>query len=195
MGLPARKIEPQRPKLRAVEPRRSPRVACSRSATANVAYCRARYRAFLTLALLVSVLSVGRVALSAAATDVSMRSSELRSEIKAARYEGDMLEVQRSALGAPGRIRNLAGRRLDMAEARSVCYIRLDGEKSDAPVKSSAKSGKASSAKALQARVGSKSASKTGQGGVKGFVSDVMDAAAGEAQVLLVGDVGIAASR
>jgi len=107
-----------------------------------------------------------------------MDANKLRSDIKSERYEGDMLEVRQSALGSPSRIRAIAGQAMNMAPARKVTYLDLQ-EREGAP--------EAAGADVQPSR-------QPGEG-VAGFVESVMDLTAGEAQVLLVGDVGLTASR
>jgi len=137
-----------------------------------------------------TVFGVGRVALTAAAAQTSLDSAKLRKEIKSARYEGDMLEVQQSALAAPSRVRRLAGDKLSLSEPASVCYLGIEGKTVCKP-KKVAKKPAAKKAVAPKA----KPAPKPEQSGVSALVSKVMDIAAGEAPVLMVGDVGLASAR
>jgi len=141
----------------------------------------------------VTVIGVGRVALTAAAAQTSMDSSKLRKEIKAARYEGDMLEVQQSALAAPSRVRKLAGADLALGEPKSVCYLGLDGAAVCEP-KAKPKAKKPAPTAAKRSAGPAKRAQAAPKG-VDALVQTVIDVAAGEAQLLLVGDVGIASSR
>jgi tripartite-type tricarboxylate transporter receptor subunit TctC len=119
---------------------------------------------------------MGRVWLSVQATAASLEATRLRESIKYERYKGDMLEVRQSALGSPDRIRTIAGAAMNMAPAGKVTYLDLsDGERACATPAAS--------------RV---SAAGEDLGDV---VSQVLNLTAGEAQVLLVGDVGLAATR
>ena len=177
MGLPALRIEHEagrvRPHLRLVRTR--PTAAARRSAAHAVAY-----EAFVTFCVLVAVLALaalGRVWLSAEAAQATLESSTLREEIKAARFEGDMLEVQESQLASAGRIRLVASKSLGMAPAEKTAYIDL---RPDPATRRQTKT-----AAAPMAAVPEDS----------GVVDSVVDVAAGEARVLLVGDVGLASSR
>lgn len=178
MGLPAVKHEARasrspRPRLRLVPPAsRGPvrRKSCSTAA----AQAQQTYRMFASVLIVVALLGVGRVWLSVQAAEASIDSSRLRADIKSQRYEGDMLEVRQSALGSPSRIRAIAGAAFDMAPASKVTYLDLSAP--DA------------AAKPRPARTSSLS-------GLEGVVAAAMDLAAGEAQVLLVGDVGLASTR
>lgn len=178
MGLPARKVEQResrtrRPHLRVVGPKtRAPRSAAKRRVSSNDAAVRQVYRAFLIAAALAALLGAARVWLSVEAAEASIDAVRLRSEIKAARYAGDMLEIRQSALGSPSRIRAIAGAAMGMAPSEQVTYLDLSDE---APVKPVAQ---------RRARTGFESA-----------LAKAMDLAAGEAQVLLVGDAGLASSK
>jgi cell division protein FtsL len=174
MGLPALRHESHtattRPHLRLVRPK----AKASTSKRRRVSHAAA-YQAFVFFAVAVAavaLLGVGRVWLSVQATQASIDSSKLRQEIKSERYRGDLLEVQQSALATPSRILAIATGNLGMAPASSVTYLRLNSE---APVVSPAADG----------------SGKRGES----IVERAMHAAAGEAQVLLVGDVGLTSSR
>jgi cell division protein FtsL len=117
---------------------------------------------------------MGRVWLSVQATEASTRSSELRMEIKNARYQGDMLEVRQSALGSPSRIRAIASQTMGMIAARKVAMIDIAPE---------------------TARAGVVPAPKAERSGADRVIQSLMDLTAGEAQVLLVGDVGLASAK
>jgi cell division protein FtsL len=132
---------------------------------------------FATLMTVVAVLGVSRVWLSVEATRASMDADLLRDSIRAERYEGDMLEVRESALGSPSRIRAIAGKAMDMAPAASVSYLTITDEQ--AATKPAASPPRTAEAGA----------------GLKRVLSNVLDLTAGEAQVLLVGDVGLASTR
>lgn len=177
MGLPAVKHEPRstrshKPRLRLVPPasrRPGRRSACTEAVEAQQAY-----RMFASVLVVVALLGVGRVWLSVQAAEASIDSSRLRADIKNERYEGDMLEVRQSALGSPSRIRTIAGAAFDMAPASNVTYLDLskpDSAKSARNVKSTPRSG------------------------LEDAVAAAMDLAAGEAQVLLVGDVALASTK
>ena len=122
----------------------------------------------------IATLGVGRVWLSVQATQASIDSTKLRQEIKNERYRGDLLEVQQSALATPSRILTIASGTLGMAPAPPAIYLRLTAEQT-----------------AQAAPLAGGSTAKRGVG----IVERAMDIAAGEAQVLLVGDVGLASSR
>lgn len=178
MGLPALKIEHEaghvRPHLRLVRTR--PTTPPRRSAAHAAAY-----EAFVTFCVLVAVLALaalGRVWLSAEAAQATIDSSNLRVDIKAARFEGDMLEVQESRLASAGRIRLVASKGLGMALAEKTAYIDLRPD----PAKRHP----------IRPTVAPRAA---GTAAAPGVVDSVVDVAAGEARVLLVGDVGLASPR
>ena len=188
MGLPALKREASaervRPHLSTV-----PAAVKTRSRRTSV---RARsdfsprhrelFRVFAVAALLLAVLGVARIAVTAQAAATSIESAQLRKAIKAERLQGDLLEIQESALATPRRIQEIAGTTMRMSEAGRVCYIQLDGAEVCAPA-----AGDTASAPGA-----SPGASPEKRAGV---VSSVLRAALGEAQLLLLGDVALASSR
>ena len=176
MGLPALRHDAHtavaRPHLRVVGSDRKTSTAKRRRVSHAAAY-----QAFVFFAVAVAavaLLGVGRVWLSVQATQASIDSTKLRQEIKSERYRGDLLEVQQSALASPSRILAIATGTLGMAPATSVTYLRLG------------------STKTAQAAL-APPASPQARG--VGLMERAMDIAAGEAQVLLVGDVGLASAR
>ena len=173
MGLPALRHESLtaaiRPHLRVVTPK-AKKAAAKRRRVSHAA----AYQAFVFFAVAVgaiAALGVGRVWLSVQATQASIDSTKLRQEIKSERYRGDLLEVQQSALATPSRILAIASGNLGMAPATSVTYLRLTSAPVPAP------------------------AAETAAQHGETIVERAMHAAAGEAQVLLVGDVGLTSSR
>ncbi len=178
MGLPARKLDApaskaRTPHLRVVKsaPKKARTRGSSKAASAQAA--RRAFRFFTVFAITFALLGVGRVWLSVEAAEASMAANELRNRIESERYEGDMLEVRQSALGSPSRIRAIAGQAMGMAPAGDVTYLEL---------------GQASVAEADEGV-------RPVRSGFEKVLSDVMDLAAGEAEVLLVGDVGLASTR
>jgi cell division protein FtsL len=178
VGSPARKVqakrEPRGPHLRLVPP--ATRTGKTRAARQQELTARRNFRMFATLVTVVASLGMVRVYMSVQATEACLAADQLRTEIRNERYEGDLLEVRQSALGSPERIRAIAGKAMGMAPARSVSYLEL---KSTRRVKSDEPSARAGAGKVGLAKV----------------LSNVMDLTAGEAEVLLVGDVGLSSSR
>jgi cell division protein FtsL len=130
---------------------------------------------FATLVAVVSALGVARIWVSVRAIEASFEANQLRADIRSERYEGDMLEVRQSALGSPSRIREIAGRAMDMAPANQVTYLQL--------------------------REPAKSESRVSRAGVadipvlRKLVAAFKELTAGEAEMLLVGDVGLTSTR
>lgn len=142
------------------------------------------FRLFAVSIIVVALAGLGRVWLSAEAAAVSRESIELRESIRSERYEGDMLEVRESALGSPSRIRTIASKTMGMKPAGKVTYLDI----SEAPAPSQAASDRTgTAAQGSQTEQASKPASRT--------LARLIDVTAGEAQVLLVGDVALASSR
>lgn len=187
MGLPALKHEPamtrshtSRPILRSVPAPGTPRKkrpACSPEVTAA-----RRFRSFALVLAVIALLGIGRVWLSVQAAESSLRSGELRQAIKAARYEGDMLEIRLSALASPSRIEAVAGSSMGMTEAREIAYIDISSPDAGGTVAAADAEGK-------------RSARDRATTPMSRVVADALDLAATEAQILLVGDVGLASTR
>jgi len=131
----------------------------------------------------VSVLGVSvalggvRVAVIAQATRISMDESRLQAAIQAQRFEAGQLEVDHSALSSPSRIASIASGKMKMKAATSVRYITLPAV---APGK------KSGTTVALAGKGGS---------GFLGAFGALVQMSAGQAQSLLVGDLGLAGSR
>jgi len=178
VGLPAvrheQKTERKRPHLRVVPPASTQKPGRSRQ-TANAA----AYQVFMFFAVfiaVVAVLGLGRVWLSVQAAQASIDSGKLQTAIKAARYEGDMLEIQQSALATPSRIQAVAVGTMGMAPATSVSYLQMSDVMRDVtPAKAAAPTSTVPARSAM--------------------LEQVMSVAAGEARMLLVGDVGLSSSR
>jgi hypothetical protein len=132
---------------------------------------RRAFRSFAVLVSVVAVLGFGRVWLTVQAAEASRDSSVLRRRITMERYRGDMLEVRLSALGSPSRIRAIADATMQMSPASKITQIDITEQPA-----------------ARTARVSSKRPAG-------GLVHEAMDIAAGEAHVLLVGDVGLSTVR
>ena len=175
MGLPARRHDTEhrskKTHLRVVRTSARTRKV---SAQQQVLAARRNFRLFATLMSVVAVLGLSRVWLSVEATQASLEAARLRSELRSERYRGDMLEVRQSALGSPSRIRAIAGKAMDMAPAQSITYMDLAPKKKNHRATEVATSSTSSLRRTL---------------------ASVMDLTAGEAQVLLVGDVGLASTQ
>ena len=142
---------------------------------------RAAFGVVSLLLCALAIFGLGRVALAAQATEASFEASQIREDIKAERLDGQLLEVDKSALTTPSRIEAIAGSTMKMADADDVCYLALP----QGPVT-------AAEPVASQDPESSEVATSEEDGGV---VQALMDMAAEEAHVLLVGDVGLASPR
>lgn len=183
MGLPARRIEAEpfrRTRLYVVPdpPARAARRA-STSARTRVRAEEARARSIFTLFLtaLVAIVLIGgvRVAFIARAAEASLSESRVRAEIRAERAERDKLEVERSSLSSPSRIAGIAETSMEMGKPKSVRYVTMDTTASHNTSTSNKVTASASP--------------------VEQVFGAVMALSAGEAQSLLVGDLGLAGSR
>ncbi len=181
MGLPALQFDThapaaRRPHLRVVKPATKAARRKGRAAHTNASVLQS-FVFFAVIVVLVAVLGLGRVWLSVQAAQASIDSGQLRRDIKLEQYQGDMLEVQQSALATPSRIQAIAGGTMGMAPAVSVSYLDLRDESA------SGSAGTPALAKSAP------------ESGLSGAFAQAMEVAAGEARVLLVGDVGLASSR
>ncbi len=122
--------------------------------------------------LVLACMGMVRIGLAVQAEEAAIDAVSLREDIRSEELMGKSLEADASALKALSRIEAIAGSALNMAKAEKVTYLDIpSGGKSDVP--SAVRS------------------SRSAASGMTGVVSRVMDLAAGEAQVLLVGDVGL----
>lgn len=180
MGLPAlrheaqHEAEPLRPTLRVVrhaeQPRKAPR-SSTRPSARSASSAKRAYMSFVVLVGVVALLGIGRVWLSAAAAQTSIKAESLQGQIAAAQNEGNMLEVRKSALATPSRVKALAAQSLGMAPPSSSSSLDL----ASVPIGTGSSSTVASG----------------GSGVVTGMLAKAMSVTAGEAQQLLVGDVGL----
>jgi cell division protein FtsL len=189
MGQTARRTQAPQTTVRAARlrlvdtpPARAPRsssgsVARTR-ACAEEARARSLFTAFVIVFGFVIVLGGARVTLTARAAEYSLSESRLLAQIKQERVAVDQLEVDRSALSTPSRIAEIAAATMSMGEPRSVKYITTSDLASPG-------SGQASAGSAQSAEPGA----------FERVVGAVVDLSAGEAQSLLVGDLGLAGSR
>lgn len=200
MGLPAVDMRhrgaPVRPRLRVVSSP-APR---KRGAARGVSSARQeqRCREVFTLACVIMIgltlFGLGRVMVSARATETAIESGRLESDIKAERLKGDLLEVDKSALAAPSRIEGIAGQTLKMAQAPAVDYMTLPSDAGEATTSTTTAADTASPS-AAGTKVSSADVSSGSASGLAGMLASVMRMAAGEAEVLLVGDAGLASAR
>lgn len=180
MGAAARKIAhtntaaPVRPALRLVHGGRR------RSAARSAAAASSAFRVITTCLLVLACAGVVRVSLAASAAEAAIDAWELQAQVKAERLVTRSLEADRSALAAPSRIEAVACQTLNMTRPAAVAYLELPSEPSDA----------AGDATVLASN---EQAQPVNEG--PGVLDTLMDLAAGEAQVMLVGDVGLGSIR
>lgn len=191
MGLPARRLSETRSTrgshLRVVKTQaRAPKRRRQTADSAALAY----FRIFAVVVVLVATAGLGRVWVSARAAQLSRESTILRESIRTERYEGDMLEVRESALGSPSRIRTIASQTMGMKPAGAVTYLDIStgADKKNASPKTSTKPKTGATKRAKRVAAADMS-------GSTGTLQKLMDLTAGEAQVLLVGDMALASSR
>jgi cell division protein FtsL len=140
---------------------------------------------FLGVFAFAVVLGAARVTLIVRAAEATVTQSRVQADIKSQRAEADALEVDRSSLSTPSRIAGIASSTMGMGEPSSVRYISLSGS----PAADGGAGGGTSVAGAAAA------ASAGSVDGLGRLIGAVVDLSAGEAQSLLVGDLGLAGSR
>jgi len=189
MGQPARRIQtpqaaPRAARLRLVDtpPARAPRpradAATRTRARVEEARARSLFTGFLIVFLCAVALGGARVTLTSRAAEFAVGESRLAADIKQQRVAVDQLEVDRSALSTPSRIAGIAATSMSMGEPKSVKYISSsDVDTTDAGA------------------LTSQAADVTGASALQKVVDAVVELSAGEAQSLLVGDLGLAGSR
>lgn len=192
MGLPAmdmrRKEAPVRPRLRVVS-HRAPAARRASNPARTEQHCREVFNIACIIMLGLTLFGLGRVMLSARAAETAMESGRIASDIKAQRLEGDLLEVDKSSLATPSRIEGIAGQTLKMASAPEVDYMTLPASAEES--KTQPPAGEASVGEVSSAGV----VSQGQAGGLAGMLASVMEMATGEAELLLVGDAGLASAR
>lgn len=156
----------------------------SRNARARRTQTRRSARGFRVCAacmVLVFALALVRVSLAVGAEQDAIDASRLQTRITSEQQATKSLEASKSSLGAPSRIASIASSALNMKAPAKVSYM---------TIQTSAKSASDTSVK-----VADMSGATAGLAGIAKVVSSAMDVAAGEAQVLLVGDVGLASAK
>jgi hypothetical protein len=145
---------------------------------------------FALVCAVTALFGLTRVSLAAKIAEASVDAGRLRQEIKTERLVTDQLEIERSVLASPARLQSIATVSMRMSEPAEVCYLSLPGSGGSGDVlhagaTASDDAGRARAAEALP----------DGEATLDWMLAAVMDMAAGEAEVLLVGDVGLASSR
>ena len=187
MGLPARKqsVHVEGPVLRLL--RGGGRAANSgssrtrRSPAAEVARYRRLFQTTTAVLILVMGLGMARVQVTVQATEAAMAANTLKEDIESERIRAETLEADRTALATPSRIESIAGVSMGMGVAEEVDYLELPASDASDPQTDSSTAAEDDSL-AVSERVAA-------------VFADVMRMTAGEAQVLLVGDAGLASSR
>lgn len=196
-----RAYEEDRPARLRVVPRRPARAAKNRKTAKAARTVRrvadARVRALFTssVALLVALTGVGlvRVAVVARAAEMTITADRLSREIKAQRIETDELELDRSSLQAPSRIDGIASETMEMGAPASVRYISLPGEAAEQVAQLDARPIEASPMTDVAGSAETSSASAPDA--LSAALAAIVKMSAGEAQALLLGDIGLAGSR
>ncbi len=180
-------VRQERPPLRLVPARRGRTRAC---ASAHAA----RLFRVVTICLLIIIASGAfRVAIAAQAAEAAIDAWELKAELKNERQLSRALAAETSRLAAPSRIEAIASEALDMTRPTAVCYLELPSpavaEPADPPVR-------AAEAEAGPAETGLAAVAANDQVRESGGLLAVLaELAAGEAQAVLVGNMGLGSVR
>ncbi len=142
------------------------------------------FRASIALMIMAALFSMGRVALAARAVEASFEATRLREDIRAERRAGDRLEADQSALTTPSRIEEIAGAGMRMVTPTDVRYVSVGVDVAPSEAE-----------EAVASLEPAESAEPARPGSLARAVAAAMYMAAGEAQVLLVGDVGLTSSQ
>lgn len=121
-----------------------------------------------------------RVTLAAQAAEASIDAWELKQELRAEQQVTRALEADRSSLAAPSRIEDLACETLNMDRPAQVCYLDLPG---------------IAATPADPATSDEQAPPTRGTTFGDGLVATLAHLAAGEAQALLVGNMGLGSVR
>lgn len=124
---------------------------------------------------------VVRIALVAQATEANLNAWTLRSQLDAEEQTARNLEADVSALADPARIEQLASETLNMSRPDQVSYITIPGT--------------AVASAQTDDVTGSAGDMATGEADDSGLVATLLDLAACEAQVMLVGDMGLGSGQ
>lgn len=176
MGAAARKIaretQPTRMALRVVHGGKKRSAAHSRAAASSL------FRVMAVGVAILSIAGLARVTFAAQAAEASIDAWELRAQVKAERLAERALEADRSALAAPSRIEAVASQTLNMSRPTQVAYLQLPDSGADE----------------VPAGATGVTPSEAGSEGPD-LMATLMELAADEAEVMLVGDVGLGSFR
>jgi cell division protein FtsL len=148
----------------------------------------AAFRIATVCLLIVASAGVARVALAAQAAEATVDAWALKTELKAERLQSRSLEADRGSLASPSRIEMLACETLNMDRPVEVCYLELPAIATGAPAEDT---GTAPDAPVTP----DTDPAPESPGVASGILATLVDLAAGEAQVLLVGDMGLGLGR
>lgn len=180
MGLPARKME----HVREPAPRACSRAHASskrRPSQSSGFVSDAVVRAAAAAIVVLAIAGIARVAVAVRAAEAAIDAHRLERSIRSELLESKQLEADCSALAAPSRIGAIASSTLNMRAAAAPKYICVPADRGDGS-RAALAGGKPRDA----------SRSDDGRSVIAALLEDVV---AGEAQALLVGDVGLASSR
>ncbi len=152
----------------------------ARSSARQTAHCRRAFQVACVVLTLSCGVAMGRVALVVQATEASLEANMLKQSIENEVIRGETLEANRSALEMPARIKSIAGASMGMDPAMEVSYLTIP---------------KSTEAEETAGEVARGRGTPESSERIANVLASVMRMTAGEAEVLLVGDAGLASSR
>lgn len=159
------------------------------------ARCRSVFTTAVVLLVALTALGLVRVAVIARAAEMTMSADRLSRRIKDQRVQTDQLEIDRSSLSTPSRIGGIASDTMQMGDPASVSYMDMPVSEDDATQLAASGAGALRSSAVVEpVPVGGKPV-PSGAARLSAVLGTLMDVSAGEAQSLLVGDLGLAGSR
>ncbi len=146
-------------------------------------------RVFSVCMLVFALFGLTRVALAAKVGEAAIDADRLRDDIREELCTGETLQAEQGSLASPSRIEALARASMGMADPQGVGHLSLEGR---VPADSAGAGDVATTSGAYRASL---TYADDRPPSAAGLIGELMDMAAGEAQFLLVGDVGLASSR
>lgn len=154
------------------------------------------FQVFVALLVVFTLFGIARVYVLAQVSEAIVKADALQAQVEQEERIAQVLEVQKSALANPDRLSSIAVSTLCMSQPEKTGYVQLAADAASTKP-ACAPEGTHASSEGLVASDGEAgtSGSDEHEFGMRDFVALMMDMAAGEARVLLVGDVSLASSR
>lgn len=159
------------------------------------ARCRSVFTTAVVLLVALTALGLVRVAVIARAAEMTISADRLAGRIKEQRIQTDQLEIDRSSLSTPSRIGGIAFETMRMGDPASVRYIDVPVSDDEASRFAESNAGTREISEIADTVPVAGQPTPSGAARLSAVLGTLMDVSAGEAQSLLVGDLGLAGSR